>query len=398
MIAGPATDKKRPPIALFGGDVPTVFYSDPDLGGDGRVRLNPDKANVKWQWISAALNGVSPFAVGVGATLKANLTVRTAGGDQEGDFEAFSLLTRAVSAGGAHVRVAIQPQVNTPTINRFLSNQPISATLLSGTSQLPGVFLQAIYCLPKTSWKFDVQTLGATAAAGVTIALQGRRFQNCSPCNTERLRRRAQHLQWFHPYWIGPQDPSQPLYTGPEVTLAAGATATLTFPIPSDADFLMFGALDDSSSSGGGEPSLYAQITLNDSQRGLVDLPAASAAGANASQLGISWRDFLAIPTITGATGFQLNKVNAYSLAPQSGRVTHLVPRNTQVVIKFISTETVNVITLRPALFGLLVYGRQPAGRQTSIDGIANRERITQGEEFLRRMGLTSAFGQGKAR
>lgn len=395
MISGAVVRNKRA-ISLFGGDVPTLLYSDPARGGDGQVRLNPQKANVKWQWVAAAMNGVTPINVATGATRKADLTVSATGGDEEGDFEVSTIMARAVNVAGAGVRVAIQPQVVTPTINRFLSNQPISAALLAGTSQLPGVFLQAIYCLPDTAWKFDVQNLSA-AATDVTIALQGRRFQGCSPCNTERLRRRAQHLQWFHPYWIGPQDPSQPAYTGPEVTLGPGRTAVLTFPVPSDADFLMFGALDDSSSSGGGEPSLYANVTLNDSKRGLIDLPAASAAAANASQLGISWRDFLAVPTITAVTGFQLARVPSYGLANNElGGITHLVPRNTQVVITFISTETVNTITLRPALFGLLIYGRQPADRQTSIDGLANRERIAQGEEFLRRMGLPSAFGQGR--
>lgn len=388
MIGGAAVRRPRP-ISIFGGDVPTVLYSDPARGGDGTVRINPDKSTVQWRWISASVNGITPFALPSGATLKASLTVPTTGGSDEGDFETAVLMSRAITGAGATGRIAIQPRVNSPTINRILANDVICHNLIAGTSQLPGVLPQAIYSLPKTSWDFVTENL-AGADLNVQLALHGRQFTGCSPCADPVYRARAEHLRWFHPYWIGPQDASQADYTGPEVTLAANRSTNITFPIPSDADFLMLALLDDSTSAGGGEPSLYAQVTENATSRGLVDLPNTN---VGASSLGISWRDFMAIPTVS-VTGFPGGVVRAWSFAPNNGGIAHLVPRNTQIIIRFTSTEA-NAITLRVAIFGILVYGRQPEDRTTSMDGRGNRERVEQGEEFLRRMGLTSAFKQG---
>lgn len=290
------------------------------------------------------------------------------------------------------VRVAIQPYVNTPTCNRQLSNQVIPSSLIAGTSQFPGLFRAAIYCLPDTSWQFAVKNLDGALTATTTVALRGRQFHSCSPCASQEVRSRAQFLQWFHPYWIGPKDASSPSLSGPEVTLAAQASQEITFPIPSSADFLMFGMLDDSTSEAG-EPALFAQIRHNDSQKGLVDLSGVIPP-AGSSQLGISWRDFMAIPSAT-VTGIQGGRINAYGVAPNVGGLSHLVPRNTQVIIRFTNLNAAAPITLRVALFGMLIYGEQPANRQTLVDGQANAERIAQGKEFLRRMGLTTPFDGG---
>lgn len=399
LAAGPQI-KTKPGIAVYGGDVPTLLYSDPALGGDGRTRLNPRKGTSRWLWLAADYQGATPMTLASGDTRKMIAAVKTTGGNEDGDFEMSTILARsAATAGGALARVAIQPYVKSKIVNRFLTNQNVCHTLLTGVSQFPGSLIAAPYLLPKTSIEFTVQNLSGVET-GVSIAGWGRQWTDCDPCDREERRKHAEHLRWFHPYWIGPQDPSQPAYTGPEVTLGPGRQATLTFPMPSDADFLMYSMLDDSTSSGGGEPALYAQVSHNDSQRGLVDLPSTTYNPAVSSALGISWRDFLAIPTATGVTGFQQSKINAYGLAPQNGGWTHVVPRNTQIIIKFVSMETVNTITLRVALYGLLVYGLQPADRLTSIDGLANRERIEQAREFLRRMAVPiehlDAFASGK--
>lgn len=384
LAAGPQI-RTKPGISVFGGDLPTLLYSDPLLGGDGKTRLNPQKGAAKWLWLAADYQGATPMTLAAGDTRKMIATVKTTGGNEDGDFEMSTILARSATAAGALARVAIQPYVKSKIINRFLSNQNVCHTLMSGVSQFPGSLIASPYLLPKTSIEYTVQNLSGVTAT-VSVAGFGRQWTDCQPCDREERRKHAEHLRWFHPYWIGPQDPSQPLYTGPEVSLGPGRTATLTFPMPSDADFLMYSMLDDSTSSGGGEPSLYANVFHNDSQRGLIDLPSTTYNPAVSSALGISWRDFLAIPTCAGVTGFQQSKINAFGLAPQNGGWTHVVPRNTQLIVKFISTETVNTITLRPALYGLLVYGRQPADRLTSIDGLANRERVQQAREFLRRM------------
>lgn len=390
--------RRLPPIALFGGDIPSLLWSDPAKGGDGAVRLNPMKAQVSWAWFPALQTGSASLSFSVAAApaqTKAIVTIKPSQGSNVGDFEATTLLCRAESAAGAFARVALQPYVKTPTVNRMLSNQPISHSLMSSLAPFAAPFIQALYATPNSSWEFQVQNLAA-AATTVTIALHGRQYANCDPCNTADLSRRADHLKWFHPYWIGPQDPSQPTLSGPEITLAAGSTRDITFPIPSDADFLMYGMLDDSTRTGGGVPALFAQVTENWTKRGLVDLQGTTPSNTSSTGLGINWKNFLAIPTVS-VTGFPLDTINASGLAPNLGGLTHLVPRNSQVVIRFTSLDAAD-ITLRPALMGLLVYGKQSPTRVFSIDGTARRERVADGLEFLRSMGLTSPFAGGGAR
>lgn len=398
ILAGPSLGVHKPKgVSIFGGDIPTLLYSDPALGGDGKTRLNPDKVLAKWKWIAATFGNDDTPSIGPGQTRFMTLSVRSSGDNDQGDFEAATILMRSINASGTAVRSAVRPYVNTPTCNRYLSNIVIPSTLITGTAQLPGVFRTYIYCLPKTSWQFEVRNLDSSATLIPSISLFGRQFTSCSPCSAEQYRRRAMHLQWFHPYWIGPQDPTDINLTGPTVTLPANASRELTFPVPSNADFLMAGMLDDSTGASSGEsPSLYAQVRQNDSQRPLAIL-SALVPPTGSSQLGISWRDFLAIPSVS-VTGFPGGRVNAYSLAPNVGGTTHLIPRNSQVIVRFTNTSASEPVNLRPALFGLLIYGKQPEDRQTSVDGAANRERIAQGEEFLRRMGLTTPFGTGRPR
>ena len=401
LLGVPSIAQRKPlPVSIYGGDIPTLLYSAPELGGDGKTRLNPDKLLAKWRWIAATFGNDNTVAIPASATRTLMLEVKASGDRDQGDFEAVNILTRSADASNVSRRMAIRPYVNTPTCNRYLSNLAVPSTLISGVAQLPGVLRMGVYCLPKTSWQFETTNLDASNAITAQIVLHGRQFASCSPCASEKLRRRAMHLQWFHPYWIVPKDPTDDRYNGPEITLGVSTSQEITFPIPSDADFLMVGMLDDSSASDGNAPEMVAQVRQNDTQKGLVDLsgavPAGVAGGAS-NQLGINWQNFLAIPSAT-VTGMSAGRVAAYSLAPSMAGITHLVPRNTQVVVRFTNLSASNTVTLRPALFGLLVYGRQPEGRDFSADGAAHRERIEQGEEFLKRMGLTSAFGTGEPR
>jgi hypothetical protein len=364
-----------------------LLYSDPRKGGDGKTRINPDKLNVKFQWIAASLNQKFPITVPGLATLKAQMTVGDQDGSAAGDFEASTILFASTNAGSPASRVAVTPEVRTPTLNRILTNINLSSNLISGTSQFPGLLPQTIFCLPKTSWFWTLENLGATSAI-VSPVLYGRRSTECSKDYTEQLHRRAEFLRWVSPAWYGPNGPD-PNYNGPEINLLPGRSATVTFQIADSAGFLMTALLDDSSytdGTGGGNLSLYASFSENVSSRRLENLGAFSPAGS--SPLGIDW-SLMSCPTVSVA-GIVGGKIRAFSLRSPKGGFTHMVDRNTQVTIKFTSTEAANTIVLRPALFGFSVYAEESPGRTLTSSNAANRERREQATQWLRSMGLTA--------
>lgn len=375
------------PLSVFPRDVPLLTYSDPAQGGSGALSVNADKSLVKWQWIAARLNGQVPISVPSSGTVIANLDVSSQQG-QAGDLEVSTLLLNASNG-----RVGVRPYVNAGTVNHFLSNVNICDRLMFGTAQLPGLLGQSIYCLPKTSWQFTLQDLSG-GTNSVTAAVFGRRFTDRNREALGNARRRLELLQWMHPYWLGPEDPTSLARSGPEVSLAANRQVTLTFPIPSSADFLCRWILDDSSSTSGNEPSLYAQVSENYSGRGLVDLP--GVVGPSSTLEGIHWRDFIACPSVA-VTGFpgSSNVVRAAGVGSPRGGWTHLFPRNTQVSIKFTSLDA-GTITLRVALVGWLIYAKE-MGRQLSADFQAAQSREAQARALMRQFGggPINLFGGG---
>lgn len=388
---------RRPsPVSLFGGNVPTLLYSDPAKGGDGRTRINPDKCHVKWEWIAASLNSRFPFIVPAGKTLRAHLTVGAQAGKEVGDFEASTFNFRALN-GTTPVRVAISPEVRTPVLNRILSNVNLSSYLVSGTSQLPGLLPCSIFCLPKTAWFFDCQNLSPTLDASCEPVLFGRRYDECSPAFTQALHRRAEFLRWINPYWIGPEDPANAAaYTGPEVLLGPGKTAILTFPVKSTAGFLMLALLDDSTyqdGTGAGNLSLYADVSQNDSGRSYLNM--GSSAASSSSPLGIDW-SLLSCPSPAVVGMPSGGVIRAFSLQSPLGGTTNYLRRNTQLTIKFTSTELSNTIVLRPALFGYQIFAEESSARM-SVDFEANKERMQQAFAFLRAIGEagSSQFAPG---
>jgi hypothetical protein len=379
---------RRPsPVALFGGDIPSLLFSDPRKGGDGKTRINPDKLNAGMQWIAANLNQNFPIVLPALGTLQAQLTVGAQEGSSAGDFEASTILMSA-SAG----RVAVTPEVRTPTLNRILTNINLSSNLISGTSQFPGLLPQTIFCLPKTSWFWTLQNL-VNAQNSVSPVLYGRRFQECSQAYTDALRRRAEFLRWISPVWYGPKGPD-PNYNGPEVLLPPGNTATVTFQVADAADFLMTALLDDSTyvdGTGGGNLELYADVLENVSGRSLINKPAAS----SNTTLGLGWNKLAC--TTAQVTGIVGGFIKAFSLRSPQGGYGHIVQRNTQITVRFVSREPVNTIALRPAFFGYSIYAEEAPGRTTSPSNAANRERRDQAGQWLKSVGLTpdSIFQNG---
>ena len=386
--SAPALPSRRAsPVALFGGDVPTLLYSDPAKGGDQSVKINPEKLNVKFQWSTGQLNGVVPFNVttqGVNATL----TVTAQENNQAGDVEYSTLMLKSSSS----VAIVMQPSIVTPTVTQTLSNVPLSHRLMTGSLPWPGLLPQTLYCLPKSAIQFYMQAQVSTVQ--VTPVMFGRRFAQCSADYTVRCRRRAEMLRHIHPYWIGPAGPGSSNGSGPTATanyplnganifLPGNSSVTLTFPTKSNADFLMMCMLDDSTNGSigtiGPPTNLYAQVTENYSGRALVNLPQL-AQGANSTALGVSWTDFLAIPSVSVA-GFP-GDIRAFALQGQNCGWTHWVPRNTQITILFTNTNAGGVY-LNPCLFGLCVYAEQTTS-DTSAGSQKFRDMVQQGQDYVR--------------
>lgn len=165
------------------------------------------------------------------------------------------------------------------------------------------------------------------------------------------------------------------------------------FPRKSDADFLLCAMLDDSDNDAGTEPSLFAQVSENITGRGLVDLPSTTNAGGTA--LGVKWRDFLAIPSIRATgfpSGFPAGTVRAFSFANQYGGWSHLIPRNSQVVIRFTSTDA-SVVSIRVALFGYAIYAKEAPDRILSATD--RGAQADEAREYLRALGVPNVFGGG---
>lgn len=351
----------RPGDSLgWGPEVPTLLYSDPRDGGNGQYCSNADKALVKWRWVPAKFqNRLFPVTFSSGETT--DLDVQIGGGSgTRGDTEIGSFLL-TTSAG----RVAVRPYVSSP-IDKYLSNIPIPSNLMFGTAQLPGMLQSSVYSLANTFWRMTTQNLFAGNNT-VSMVLFGRKFTDRGREQWANERRRAELLSVAWPYWIGPQDISNnATLTGPEVTLTAGSTVTLRFPVPSGQDFLLRHILDDSTSTTGVEPLLTATIVEEDTNRTLIDFPS-----------GIRWRDFLACPTVS-VTGFPSGgTIRAFSLGSPKGGWTHLVKRNSALVITFTSSDP-GTITLRPALAGWLLAAQEPGDRHYSNDAAARVERIEQ--------------------
>ena len=357
-------------------EVPTLLYSDPATGGNGQYCLNEDKALVRWRWIPATFEG-NRFPITFSADEYNELQIQIgASAGTRGDTEIAALLMTTTLGR----RVAVQPVVSSP-VDKQLSNILIPSNLMFGTAQLPGLMPSSIYSMANTTWRFRVKNLVALPNV-VSAAVWGRKFKDNEREQVADIRRTAELMNCAWPYWIGPFSQSDPTMTGPEVTLPAGRSVTLRFPAPSSADFLAKWILDDSTSTTGLEPLLVASIQEEDTGRTLIDFPS-----------GISWRDFLACPTVTVAGMPSGGIIRAMSLGSPRGGWTHLIPRTSAWNITFKSNDS-GTITLRPALAGWCLNAKEPEGRHYSNDAAAKAERV----QHARDMGSNPVklFGTGR--
>lgn len=366
------------PSLDWGPEVPTILYDDPKNGGDGSYCLNEDKSLVKWRWIPARLGGSFPAVLTASQVTELGVEIGGLSG-KKGDTEIGGFMLTSTG------RVAIRPFFSSP-IDHYLSNIPIPSSLISGTSQLPGLLQSTLYCLAKTFGRVTVQELSGLGNT-VSLVYWGRKFIDDGRERWGNQRRLAELLAVALPHWLGPDSQTASL-RGPEVTLAAGGTVELRFPCPSNADFLARWLLDDSTSTTGAEPVLTAQVIEEDTGRMLVDyLPS--------GVQGLRWRDFMACPTVSVAGMPSGGTIRAFSLGFPRGGWTQLVKRTSALVIRFISGD-IGTITLRPAVAGWLLNAREPEDRHYANTAQANAERQAQAQ--ARGSDPVRYYGQGGVR
>ena len=340
-------------ISLYSDDIAALLYDTEEKS----YKINPEKLSVKWQWQTGQLAGQFPFVLS--ANQQTRFTVRINPEDgMRGDTEVCAGM--ATSSG----RFALLPYI--PILDKYLANNMIPSTLMMGTAQLPALWPQSVYCLPSTLWQFDVRDLSG-ASNTISPVLYGRRFLDRGKERLTDLRRVALFSKFMHPYWLGPtsafdETAGTPVSVNPTVAIPAGPVVTVKFTVPSSADFDCRYILDDSTSSTGSEiADLRAFVSEGGSARGLVDAPPGSA--------GLSWRNFIASPTVavtgfpSGGGALATGGIRAASLPSPVGGWSHLFKRGTDIEVKFTSTDA-GTVTLRTAFVGVLIYANEPLETQ----------------------------------
>jgi hypothetical protein len=340
-------------LSFFGEDVASLLFDDQT----GTYYVNPDKTRVKWQWLTGQLNNQFPFTVPANSRQKARVRINPEVG-LRGDTEIASFLL--TSSG----RVAAQVYV--PLLDKQLSNNLVPTSLMFGTAQLQALLASTLYCLPDFDWTIDFQDISGSDNT-ISPVFYGRRFLDSGDSRVEAARRAAGMSRFIHPYWLVPTSAfnnttNAPIAPGPGNTIAipGSNSVTVTFTVPSDADFDCRYILDDSSTSQGANTEindLFAFIKEGAGGRDLVDAPA----GSN----GLSWRNLLASPTVpvtgfpSGGTNTSTGGIRAASLPSPAAGFTQLFKRGTDIMVTFFSTDS-GTITLRTAFAGLLIYAAEP--------------------------------------
>ncbi len=307
----------------------------------GDFVISAEKAGVRWNWSTGRVSNNFPIALTAGQQLDASVSVQ-ATGSMRGDLEFAAMMLTATG------RVATQIKV--PYLQRELSNVLVSANLMWGNAQLPALMAQTLLSLPTAAWTVKMKDL-SNSANTVSPVFWGRRFTDRAKERLDQVRRAMLFSQFMHPYIIGPTmgviTGGGALAGGPEVVISAGQTATLRFDL-GGCDYDWRWIMDDSTQADGLEPNLTAQILIGDAATPLMDTP-------------ISWRDFVAAPTVSVIGMKQIAGI-AHGIAaascPSPGTCwSMLVRRGTKLQIAFTNTNVApNNITLRPGLGGIALY------------------------------------------
>ena len=347
-------------VSLMTGDIPALLYNEETK----EFAINPYKSSAKWSWQPGRYENQFPYTLPANKQVDFNVKVTPEDG-LKGDVEVCAFLLTSTG------RISVQPFI--PMLSKFISNVPLSSSLMFGTAQLPGLLAQTIYSMPSVDWTLAIREL--TGAPNViSPVLFGRRFTDRQK---ERLfdPRQAQLLSKFmHVYWLGPTTGVlvtaggvvSTVQGGAEVTLPAGGTVTLYYQVPGDAVFDCKWILDDSTSTTGLEPNVVAQIFPGDNATPLNDVP-------------MSWRDFLASPTTLPIAGMPSDGfLRAASLPSPGGCWTNTFERSTKIKVVFTSTDA-GTITLRTGFHGTLIYAAEAVLSQlNSQAGAVQNQMVTR--------------------
>lgn len=337
-------------VSLLTGDVPALLYDDGKDAAGSQIRapeyvINPYKSSVKFSWQPARFGNQFPFALSANQQAEFNVKVTPEDG-LKGDVEVSAFLMTQTG------RCSVQPYV--PMLDKYIANVPLSSNLLFGSAQFPALLAQTLYSYPSVDWTLAIRDLTG-AANTISPVLFGRRFIDRRKDRADDPRQAQLLSKFMHPYWIGPvtgvTSAGVTVQGGAEVSLAAGGTVTLFYPVPGDAAFDCRWILDDSTSTTGAEPILTAQIFEGDTGPPLNDVP-------------MSWRDFLAAPTTLAITGMPSGGFIRAASTPSPGAVwSHLFEKSTKIRVVFTSADP-GTITLRTAFGGVLIYAPEPISQQ----------------------------------
>lgn len=363
----------RPPAQLNQGliargqpasspDVPTLYYADPARGGDGSYVVNGNKADVQWRWRSAASNqiysvplpagGLTPGFVALPGPVVDAVIDFSAQGGGSGDSEVQHFWGNTVSGR----RFAVQPKMG-PPVNKYICNVPISSNLVFGTAQLPGYLSSPLKAWANSDLRFNAQSLGNHAEV-LNLGAFVRAYDDTGCPEAGDCRRRAwlEEVNGFLPGWIGPQDRVNADLTGPEIQIPpyyyGNPTIDIRFPGFTDCDFLAEFLLDDSTSTTGMEPLLSAVLIEEDTRETLTD-----------GTSGISWRDFMACPTVNVAGFPSGGTIRAMSLKTPRGGWSQQVRRTSAMVLR-VTTSDPGIVTFRAAIHGHYVGYPEPSDRR----------------------------------
>ncbi len=340
-------------LSFFGEDVPTLLFDD----STGEYYINPDKTKAKFQWLTAQVNNQSPFVLPANSRQKFRVRINPEVG-LRGDTEVAAFMLTSTGRAAAQVFV--------PLLDKFLSNNLVPTNLMCGTAQLQALLPNTLYCLPDYDWTVDVQDLSG-ADNTISMVMFGRRFLDGGDDRVQAARRAAGMSRFMHPYHLVPSSAFNnttaapiPLGAGATVAIPTLASVTVTYTVPSDAYLDCKALVDDSSTSTGANTEindLLCTIKEGAGGRDLIDAPG----GSN----GLSMRNFVFSPTVpvtgfpSGGTNSATGGIRAASLPSPGAGFSHLFSPGTDIMITYVSTDT-GTITLRNALWGLLIYAGKP--------------------------------------
>lgn len=311
----------------------------------GELWLNPHKADEAWCWLVATPDSKTTLSCVIPANsqLQVGATPEPEDG-AAGDMEILKLM--ATSTGRFAARIL------DPFLNRWYSNQPITANLLFGSGDLPSVLYETLYLAASST--LAIQLLDLSAAENtVKMSFAGRRFTGCG--DRESLWR-AFTARKTHPYWLT-------FDQGPQVAIAASTTTRLTMTVPADCDFEAWSLMDDTTVNSTGAPAEYEiRILEGTSGRSMLGVP--NGLSVPISLVAAKSRD------VTGVAGGRLRAVGN----PFIMTFSHLFQRTTQIQIDIVNTNAFQ-IDARLAFHGRALYtpGKAPAEMLHLLEAVTDK-------------------------